>query len=136
MAVGRLLWVGPLALAVSLVATVLVRTVVVAGLDVSSEFEPLRVGSVIFFTTIGVVGAISVFAVVAKMARRPVALYIKIALVALLLSWGLDVDLLLSEPYEDTGFDTVGTLMAMHVVVAVIAVTLLVRLTRSTSTES
>ncbi len=132
----RLLWVGPLALVVSLAATVLLRTIAVAALDVPSEFESLRLGAVVFLTTVGVVGAVAVFAAVSKWARRPVQLYLKIAVAALLLSWMPDIDILISEPYAGTGVDSVGTLMSMHLVVAVITVGLLVKLTHVAPSES
>ena len=129
----RLLWVGPLALVASLVATVLIRTIAVAAFDVPSELESLRIGAVILLTIVGVVGAVAVFAVISKWARRPVQLYLKIAVVALLLSWVPDIDILISEPYRGTGVDSVGTLMSMHAVVAVITVTLLIKLTRGSA---
>ena len=71
---------------------------------------------VIGFTVVGVLGAVIVFALVARFARRPVRLFRRIALVVLLLSLVPDLSLLTSSPYADTTVQSVLVLMLMHVV--------------------
>src|SRR5918998_6224770 len=115
---GRLLWVGPLAVLASVIANVLVSITAVALVGISPEFEPLHLRPVIGFTAVGVLGAVIVFALVARFSRRPVRLFRRIALVVLLLSFLPDLSLLLiASPYAGTTAQSVVVLMLMHVVV-------------------
>jgi hypothetical protein len=130
-ALGRLLWVGPLAIVAAVAANLLIRLVAVALFDISPEFMPLQWGPPIFFTTIGVIGAIVVFAIVARFSKRPVRLFRTIALVVLVLSFIPDVLLLTSNSMPGTSPAAVLALMAMHVVTWAISVGLLTRLARA-----
>ena len=128
---GRLLWVGPLAVLASVIANVLVSLTAVALVGISPEFEPLHLRPVIGFTVAGVLGAVIVFALVARFSRRPVRLFRRIALVVLLLSFVPDLSLLLyASPYAGTTVQSVIVLMLMHVVAWLISVGLLTTLTR------
>ena len=127
----RLLWVGPLAVLASVIANVLVSITAVALLCISPEFDPLHVGPVIGFTVVGVLGAVLVFALVARFSRRPVRLFRRIALVVLLLSFMPDLSLLNASPYAGTTVQSVIALMLMHVVAWLISVSLLTTLTRT-----
>ena len=69
-----------------------------------------------------------VFALVARRARHPITTYRRIAVVALLLSFLPDIGLLLNAnaaPFPGITIQSVGTLMVMHIVAAVISVYLL-----------
>ena len=127
----RLLWVGPLAVLASVIANVLVSITTVALVGISPEFEPLHLRPVIGFTVVGVLGAVLVFALVARFSRRPVRLFRRIALVVLLLSFMPDLSLLNASPYAGTTVQSVIALMLMHVVACLISVSLLTTLTRT-----
>ena len=127
----RLLWVGPLAVLASVIANVLVSITAVALVGISPEFEPLHLRPVIGFTAVGVLGAVIVFALVARFSRRPVRLFRRIALVVLLLSFMPDLSLLNASPYAGTTVQSVIALMLMHVVAWLISVSLLTTLTRT-----
>ncbi len=127
----RLLWVGPLAVLASVIANVLVSITTVALVGISPEFEPVHLRPVIGFTVVGVLGAVLVFALVARFSRRPVRLFRRIALVVLLLSFMPDLSLLNASPYAGTTVQSVIALMLMHVVAWLISVSLLTTLTRT-----
>jgi hypothetical protein len=96
---------------------------------VPPEFEPFH-GTVAPYTVGGVILAGAAFAVVRRFARDPVRAYVRIAIVALVLSWIPDVALLfINEPGATV--PAVAALMVMHAVAAAIVVTLLVRMAGS-----
>ncbi len=128
---GRLLWVALLAIAAAVVANVLVRTVAVVLFDVSPEFPPLALGPTVVFTVVGVLGAVLVFALVARFARRPVRLFRRIALVVLLISFVPNILLLVSDSVPGAAVPAVGTLMLEHVVAWAVSVGILTTLARA-----
>ena len=129
-AYSRLLWVGPLAIVAAVVANLIVRTVAVAALRPDPRFMPLSLVMPIVFTTIGVLGATIVYAVVGRFSRRPVTLFRRIALVTLVVSLIPDF-LLLGGGMPGASIATVAPLIVMHVVAWAIAVRLLTTLARS-----
>ena len=131
-ATRRLLWVGPLAVIASVAANVLLTMAAVRLFGLSSEFPPLAAGAIAMFTAVGVVGAVVVFALVARFSSRPITLFRRIALAVLLLSLLPDVAMLFSgEPGATPA--AVVWLMMTHVVAAAISVALLTTLTREPS---
>src|SRR5262245_33092727 len=125
---GRLLWLGPLTVIISVVANVIIWLIAKAVLNIPPRFAPLAdPGSVIVLTIIGVTGAVIVFAIVSRFARHPIKLFRIIALVVLLLSFLPDIGLL-TIPGMST--PAVIVLMLMHVVAAAISVGLLTNLSR------
>ena len=124
----RLWWVGLLAIIASVAANVLVRLLAVATLDISPAFEPLSgYGDVISLTAFGVLGAVIVFALLARFARRPILMFKRIAAVALVLSFVPDVWLLVASVPGATAV-SVGVLLVMHVVAWAISVGMLTTL--------
>ena len=124
----RLWWVGLLAIIASVAANVLVRLLAVVTLDISPDFEPLSgYGTVISLTAFGVLGAVIVFALLARFARRPILMFKRIAAVALVLSFVPDVLLLVASVPGATAV-SVGVLMVMHVVTWAISVGMLTTL--------
>ena len=96
---------------------------------ISPEFEPFQ-GTVAPYTAGGVVLAGATFAVLQHFVRDADRVYIRLAIVALVLSWIPDVALLLiNEPGATV--PAVASLMVMHAVAAAIVVTVLVRIARS-----
>jgi hypothetical protein len=127
----RLWWVGLLAIISSVAANLLVLMLAVTILGISPNFEELNgdgaVITVISLTALGVLGAVIVFALLARFARRPLLMFKRIATVALVLSFVPDVLLLVaSEPGATAA--SVGVLMSMHVVAWAISVGMLTTL--------
>jgi uncharacterized protein DUF6069 len=96
---------------------------------VSPDFPPFQ-GSVAPYTAGGAVLAGAAFALVRGFARDAKRVYVRLAIVALVLSWIPDVALLfINEPGATV--PAVASLMIMHAVTALIVVTLLLRIARS-----
>ena len=127
----RLLWVGPLVIVATTAANVVFAAVVTRLLGMSDEFPPLTPGAIAMFTAIGILGAVVVFAGVARFAREPYSAFRKIALVVLLLSLVPDVLLLWAPPDMRATVPQVVVLMLTHVVAAGVCVWLLERVTRA-----
>jgi hypothetical protein len=111
---SRLFWVGPLTIAVAVLAVLAVRVIAFAVLTLPAAFPPLGWSPLILFTTVFVTMAVLVFAVVARRTADPASTYRKVALTALIVS--LVPDLLL--PLDGTSGSTwpaVVVLMVMHV---------------------
>jgi hypothetical protein len=111
---SRLWWVGSLVFVASLVVNLLVSSAVLAlfpGQAITSDH-------IILSTVIGVLGAILVFALVARRSAHPIPLYRKIAVVALLLSFVPDILIFV------TGYSgiVVGAYILMHITTAAICV--------------
>jgi Family of unknown function (DUF6069) len=127
----RLWWVGLLAIIASVAANLLVRQLALATLGISDEFEELSgIGAIITITsltTLGVLGAVIVFALLERFARRPILMFKRFAVVALVLSFVPDV-LLLVASVPGATVVSVGVLMSMHVVAFAISVGMLTTL--------
>jgi hypothetical protein len=127
----KLLWVGPLTIIAAIVANLIIQQIAAAALRPDPSFMPLSPPPPIMFTLIGVLGAVIVYAVVGRFAHRPIALFRRIALVALLVSLIPDVLLLLPGGMPGANLPNVIVLMLMHVVAWAISVNLLTRLAGS-----
>ncbi len=118
-----------------MVASVAANAIVaaLAGLlpGVSPEFPPLQPGAYVFFTVVGVLGAVITFALVARFAHRPIRTYVTVAVIALALSFIPDLMLVADASQLPGGsVSAVLALMAMHIVTFAISVGLLTGLTR------
>ena len=125
----RLIWVGPLIVAAAIVANVLFALLTTRLFGVSDEFPALTAGAIAMFTLFGVLGALIVFALVARFSRRPYALFRKIALVVLVVSLIPDLAMPWLPGPVPAGPIEVILLMITHVIAAAIVVWLLERLT-------
>ena len=67
----RLIWVGPLIVVVSIVANVVFALLTTRLFGISEELPALTTGAVAMFTLFGVLGALIVFALVARFSRPP-----------------------------------------------------------------
>jgi hypothetical protein len=93
---------------------------------VSPDFPPFQ-GSVAPYTAGGIVLAGVVYAVLQRFVRDADRVYVRLAIVALVLSWIPDVALLfINEP--GVSVPAVASLMVMHAAAAAIVVTSLVRI--------
>jgi hypothetical protein len=124
-ATGQLLKVGALAIGASVAANLIIRIIAVSLLGIGQEFPPLGWGPPIVFTIIGVLGAIIVFAIIARFAKRPIRLFRIIGVVVLVLSLLPDIGLLSANNMPGTSLSGVITLMLMHVAAGAITIWLL-----------
>ena len=113
-----------LAAAAAIVANVLLRALAIALFDIPSAFEHLALRAVILSTLAGIIAAGLAYAVIARRAQDPARTFTIVAVAALLLSLLAPLSIGLQDPPEYPGTDaaSVGTLMAMHVVAATIAI--------------
>jgi hypothetical protein len=111
---SRLWWVGSLVFVASLVVNLLVSNAVLALFP----GQVITADHIILSTVLGVLGAILVFALVARHSAHPIPLYRKIAVVALLLSFVPDILIFV------TGYSgiVVGAYLLMHIMTAAICV--------------
>jgi hypothetical protein len=135
-AFGKLFWVGPLSIGVTVLADLLVRTVATTFFGVPESFvylqAPVLIGCIAFF---GVLAAL-VFALVTRFARRPVRLYRILASIALLVSF-LNPIMALSGQFPAPGMNLhiFWTMIVMHCVAALFMVSLLTRLSLTSKRE-
>jgi hypothetical protein len=128
----RLWWIGLLAALLAVAAVALVRTIAVSILGTPAAFEPFQWRALITATVTSVLGAVLVFALLGGFARQPTRLFWFITALVLVLSFWFPLSLLRRDPPPFPGITraTVWVLNFMHVVVAVVTVTLLTLLGR------
>ena len=132
----RLLWVGPLTVVAAVVAVQIVRLIILALLPQASNVMQLSVlGISVVFTAVLVIGAVLVFALVARFAAKPIALYQRIALIVLVLSFIPDA-LLARSSMPGASWPNAIALMVLHVVAWGVTVWMLTNLTVADSSQS
>ena len=129
---GRIWWVGLVVMVASIAANAIVAALAGPLLGASPVFPPLQPGGYVFFTVVGVLGAVITFALVARFARRPIRTYLTVATIALALSFVPDLMLFMADSSQLPGgsVPAVLALMVMHIVTFAISVGLLTSLTR------
>ena len=88
--------------------------------ELTGSTENIEFWSTTILTTVGVVGATAVYALVARRSARPNRLFVRVAVVALVLSFLPNIGLILSPDGPAT--DEVIVLMSMHIPPAVTCV--------------
>ncbi len=131
-AFGRLWWVGLLTIAIAVVVNILIALLAKGLFTVAPTFLPLTIAFVPF-TVIGSLGAIIVFALLGRFARRPISTFRRTVWIVLLVSFIPDLLVGFLRPYPGTTPLEVGTLMLMHLAVAMICLNTLLRLGRARS---
>ena len=122
----RIVLATAIALAVAVPLDLAIEALARQAFAVSPEFEPFQ-GTVAPYTAGGVILAGIVFALVRRLAKNPTRVYVRLAAIALVLSWIPDIALVvINEPGATV--PAVASLMFMHAVSAAIVVTLLVRI--------
>ena len=137
---GRLLWAGPLTIAVAAVINLVLRAVARAVLNPGPAFSPLQGPLATFLTVAGTLGAVIAFAIVGALSRRPRRVFLIVSIVALGLSFLPALALLFapampaggagpgSMPLGDVTLSNVLALMVMHTAAWATCITLLPRL--------
>lgn len=128
---NRLLWVGPLTILGAILANTTIWQVAVAVLQPDPQFLPFTSPVPIVSTFFGVLGAVIVFAIIRRISKNPIALFKRVALIALALSLIPDIVMLLTGFNPGTTLANVLVLMLMHVVAYAISVTMLTRWART-----
>ena len=113
---------GAIALVASVVANHFIQAGALALFDIPHEFPPLHgAGPVVFFSVIGALAGLGVFAGISSVSPRPVRVFRVVAGVVLLVSFVPDLWLRTESGAANFPGATgagVGTLMLMHVVSA------------------
>lgn len=127
----RPLWqAGLLAIVGSVVANLIVRAIALALLDLPTDFPPLQAGSITFFTVVGTLGAVIVYAIIQGRSEQPARTFQIVAAVALVLSALPNVALAINPsaaPFPGGTSSAFIVLMLFHVVAAVVSVGALTR---------
>ena len=129
-AVRKLMWVGPLPIVVVALVNLVVRTLAVSFFGVASSFVYLQTPVVIGSTIVFLMLALLAFVLVGRVSRHPVRIFRIVAGVALLVSF-LNPLLLLAGwwlPAAGMNLHIFWTMIIMHTVSALIAVSLLTTL--------
>ena len=122
-----------LATAVTLVGSVItvlvVRAIAVNVVTVPAAFTPLKLGSVVMLTVLGVLAAAGACRLLNTVSKQPIRTFWRVSPVALVLSFIPDIAIWAGHAYSHTATaSTVLPLMVMHVAVAGLCLTLLQRL--------
>jgi hypothetical protein len=130
----KLLWIGPLAMVVAIVANEIWYAIAAALSPSVGQWPGVGVVPIIISTVVYLVIASLVFAVVVRFSARPVRTYWIVATIALLISCAAPI--LARSGFGMPGLppaDTVSVivLMIMHVIAFAISVPMITRLTRT-----
>ena len=123
----RLRWVGPLAIVVSLISNLVLRSIGIALFHLSPKFGPLGIGPVVFWSVVTGIGAVLVFALVGRFTEKPIPPFLILAFIVYFATFYPDYLVLFSNPpiFPGTNFYSVATLLSMHVMEAIITICLL-----------
>lgn len=119
-AIGELARRGVTAIVIALLGNALVLAVARELLDLAPDLQALAWGPVILFTTLGVVGAAVVYAILTRYVSDPNRTFTTVAAVALAVSLLPDLGLLANDPAAT--IPSVAALMIMHGVAAAASV--------------
>jgi hypothetical protein len=125
--IGRLTWVGVLAIVAATAVNVVIGYLALTFLDISTLFVPLNgYGTIVPLTVIGVAGAAVVYALIMRYSRNPIRLFLRVAVAALALSFVPDISLLIFTVPGASPI-SVGVLLLMHVAAFLVSVGMLTR---------
>lgn len=122
--VGRLLWAGPLTVAASVVAVLLIRTLAATILHPDAKFLPLKIDFPLFDTVFFGSCAVLVFFCMGRYNLEPVREYRSLAWKALLVSFVPDIALAIGHWFGG-GWSEALALITMHIAVWALCVTML-----------
>jgi len=133
-ALRRLWWIAPLTIVLAALANLMIRFLGVAFFGVPSTFPLLQPALVIASTVVFLLLAMVAFIVIGHLSRHPIRVYRLVALVAVLLSF-LNPIAVLSGWFPVPGMNLTifWTMVAMHIISAIIIVGLFTTLAREQS---
>lgn len=126
-AIRKLVWVGPLTIALAVALNLVVRSLAVSFFGVSASFPYIQVPVIIITTVIFLVLALLVFVLVGRVSNRPARNFRIIGGIALVASF-LNPSLQLAGhwlPATGMNLPIFWTMIVMHVVSALITISLL-----------
>ncbi len=130
-ALHKFLWVGPLTIVATAIVNLIIRTIAVSIFGVPATFQYLQVPTVIGSTIVFLLVALLAFVLVNRFARRPIRFYRILAFVALCISFLSPVMALVGLfPAPGMTLSIFWTMIVMHIVSAIIVVSLFTTLTR------
>jgi Family of unknown function (DUF6069) len=130
-ALHKLIWVGPLTLVCTVIVNLIIRSIAVSIFGVSETFQYLQGSYVIGSTIVFVLLALLVFMLVNRFAQHPIQFYRLLAFVVLCISFLSPVLALIGLfPAAGMTLSIFWTMIVMHIVSAIIVVSLLTTLMR------
>lgn len=132
LAMRQLLWIGPLAMLLAALANLIIHAIGVSFFGVSGAFPyfqaPTIIGSTIFYLLLALIA----FILVNRFSQHPIRTYRILVLVALLVSFLIPI-MALSGHAGISGMtlSIFWSMIAMHIVSAIITVSLFTTLTRA-----
>ena len=124
----KLWWVGPLTVLSAILGVLMVRVIALAILTPPYAPGLAMIALPIVLTLVLCTGAVFVYALVGRFAKKPIRTYLIIAVAFLLVSFLPDLAAI-SAPFPGAGWPYSITLMLMHVVAGFITVYMLIKLT-------
>jgi hypothetical protein len=128
----KLWWVGPLTILMAILGVLIIRGIAMAILPPPYGPGLAMIAIPIILTLVLCTGAVLVFALVGRFAKKPVRTYIIISSVFLVVSFLPDIASAFV-PMRGAGWPYSITLMIMHVVAGFITVFMLIKLTAAKS---
>ena len=127
----KLVWVGPVTIVSTVIVNLIVRSIAVSIFGVPETFHSLQAPSVIGSTIVFVLMALLAFVLVNRFTRRPIHTYRVLAFVVLCISFlGPVMALVGLFPAAGMNLTIFWSMIVMHIVSAIIVVSLLTTLTR------
>ena len=130
-ALRKLIWVGPLTIVFTVIVNLIIRSIAVSIFGVPETFQYLQAPYVIGSTIVFLLVALLAFVLVNRFARRPIRFYRILAFVVLCISFLSPVMALVGLfPAPGMTLSIFWTMIVMHLVSAIIVVSLFTTLTR------
>lgn len=123
----RLVLVGALLVVAATAADLILATVLRGALGVPAGFTPLSAPAVATMTIAGMIAATAAFGWLARVRPDPRGAFVRIALIALVLSWIPDLGIWAAGVFPHTTGTGIVSLMALHPLAAAFAIGILYR---------
>jgi len=128
---SRIWLAGAVTIVLSIIGNLSLLWVANSVLTIPSEFDPLGPLRISIFTTVFVIGAIVVYAIVAAKAEHPIHTYQRIGWIFLIVSFIPDIAMLFVDFMPGANLTAVIVLMLTHVVAGLICIYVLPAMTKA-----
>lgn len=130
-ALHKLIWVGPLTIVLAAIVNLIIRAIAIAIFGIPETFQYLQAPAIIGSTIVFLLVALLVFMLVNRFARHPIQFYRILVLVVLCISFLSPVMALVGLfPAPGMTLSIFWTMIVMHIISAIIVVSLFTTLTR------